>query len=432
MIRRLWHAGPVGVAPYHGGVAPAGRLFSAVLVSAGTAVVALGVLGVVRALVAADPSEHAVATPASWWLTAAVLVLQAAAQLLPSARGLSLLVASALALALALVAPGSLFSVTAFPILVCAFLTGWSVPFRRLRWTAAAACVLVFTGQLMNSIGSGRADYVGAGFEAALQAVLVVGLPLLPATAIAAQKSARRAQQQTLDALARERDAQIREAIALERSAMARELHDIAAHHLSGISVMASAVERQVRSDPDAARAGAAAVREQSRAVLDDLRRLVGLLRDADGDDDSVKTLATIPALVAAVAATGVEVDLRILRPAGGEPGEGIGPLAQLAVFRMVQESLSNVSRHAPDASCTVTIDDEDSARMRVSVRNAPPPRGAALAATDGAGFGILGMRERAALIGGSFDAGPTGDDGWEARMSIPREPRPTDRKQTP
>ncbi|WP_417540446.1 sensor histidine kinase [Microbacterium maritypicum] len=413
-------------------MAPAGRSFSVVLVSAGTAAVALGVLGVVRALVAADPSEHPLPELISWWLTAAALVLQAAAQLLPSARDLSLIVTSALALALALVAPGSLFSVTALPILVSAFLAGLSVPLRHMRWTAAAACVLVFAGQLINSIGSGRADYVGAAFEAALQAVLVVGLPLLPATAIAAQKSARRAQEQMLDALARERDAQIREAIAMERSAMARELHDIAAHHLSGISVMASAVERQVGSDPDAARAGAAAVRQQSRAVLDDLRRLVGLLRDADSDDDSVKTLATIPALVAVVAATGVEVDLRVRRPAGGELGEGIGPLAQLAAYRMVQESLSNVSRHAPDAACTVTIDDDDPARMRVSVHNAPPPRGATLAATGGSGFGILGMRERAALIGGSFDAGPTGDDGWEARMSIPREPRPTDRKQTP
>ncbi len=432
MIRRLRQVGPTGVALYHGGVAPAGRSFSVVLVSAGTAAVALGVLGVVRALVAADPSEHPLPELISWWLTAAALVLQAAAQLLPSARDLSLIVTSALALALALVAPGSLFSVTALPILVSAFLAGLSVPLRHMRWTAAAACVLVFAGQLINSIGSGRADYVGAAFEAALQAVLVVGLPLLPATAIAAQKSARRAQEQMLDALARERDAQIREAIAMERSAMARELHDIAAHHLSGISVMASAVERQVGSDPDAARAGAAAVRQQSRAVLDDLRRLVGLLRDADSDDDSVKTLATIPALVAVVAATGVEVDLRVRRPAGGELGEGIGPLAQLAAYRMVQESLSNVSRHAPDAACTVTIDDDDPARMRVSVHNAPPPRGATLAATGGSGFGILGMRERAALIGGSFDAGPTGDDGWEARMSIPREPRPTDRKQTP
>lgn len=432
MIRCRRHAGPAGAAPYHGGVAPAGRSFSAVLVSAGTAVGAVGVLGIVGALVAADPSEHALPEPISWWLVAAALVLQAAAQLLPSARDLSLIAASALALALALVAPGSLFSVTAFPILVCAFLAGLSVPFRRVRWTAVAACVLVLAGQLINSIASGRTDLVGAGFEAALQAVLVVGLPLLPATAIAALKTARLAQGQTLDALARERDAQIGEAIALEHTAMARELHDIAAHHLSGISVMASAVERQVRSDPDAARAGAAAVREQSRAVLDDLRRLVGLLRDADGDDDSVKALATIPALVAAVAATGVEVDLRIRRPASGELGEGIGPLAQLAAFRMVQESLSNASRHAPGAPCTVTIDDEDPARMRVSVRNAPPPGGAAMVGTDGSGFGILGMRERAALIGGSFDAGPTGDDGWEARMSIPRDPQPTGRKQTP
>ncbi|WP_309067474.1 histidine kinase [Microbacterium sp.] len=411
-------------------MAPAERSFSAVSVAAGTVVVALGVLGVVAALIAADPSEQDVPTSTSWW-TAAVLALQAAALLLPRLHGAPLLVASALPMALPLTAPGSLFSVTALPVVVGAFLSGMQIPFRRLRWIAAASGVLVMAGQLGNAVASGRTDYAGAGLEALLQAVLVVGLPLLPATAIRAQRAARRAQQETLEAVARQRDAQIGEAIALERAAMARELHDIAAHHLSGISVMASALERQIGSDPDGARAGAAAVRAQSRAVLDDLRRLVGLLRDADGADDVVKTLATVPALVDAASVTGADVVLDIRRPPTGALGEGIGPLAQLAAYRMVQESLTNAARYAPHAPCTVTIDDQDPALLRVTVRNARPLERAA-ASASGSGFGILGMRERAALIGGSFDAGPAGDGGWEARMSIPRERVRPDRKQTP
>ncbi|KAB1650482.1 sensor histidine kinase [Pseudoclavibacter endophyticus] len=395
----------------------------AVLTAVGTAVAAVLLLFIIGSLSAADPAEHGVATPWSWWVTGVVVVLQAAAQLIPGPRSAGLLVAAALPLVLASVVPGPLFSVSAFPILVLAFLTGLQEPVRRVRWTGPAAGVLVAVGQLLNAAFIGRTDYAGMAVESALQAALVIGLPLLPATVIAGQRAIRHAQQETLDAMARERDAHIGEVIAGERAAMARELHDIAAHHLSGISLMAGAVERQVHTDPEAARAGAAAVRAQSRATLDDLRRLVGMLRDTDGGDESVKTLDTVPALVDDVAATGVDVRVDVRGPASDDVGEGIGPLAQLAVYRMVQESLANASRHAPGAACTVVLDDTDPARFRVSVRNAPPPAGS-LTRPSGSGFGIIGMRERAALIGASFSAGPSGDDGWETRMSIPRESR--------
>lgn len=409
---------------------PIGRSSVDLLVAVGTAVVGVGVLAVFGMIVGAEPSEYTTPTTMSCCMTAVVLVLQAATQLLPRTHGQVLLVAAALPVVVAVVAPGALFSVTALPILVCAFLTGLHVPFRQLRWVVPGAALLVAAGHLINALSSDQVDVAGAVFEAVLQAVLVISLPLLPATAIAAQKTARRAQQQTLEALARERDAQIGKALALERTAMARELHDIAAHHLSGISLMASVVERQIQSDPDAARTGVAAVRQQSKAVLDDLRRLVGLLRDADGSDDAVKTLATVPALVEAMSATGADIRLDIRRTVPDSMGEGIGPLAQLAAYRMVQESLTNASQYARSAACIVIIDDTDPSQLLVTVRNTRPASGATVT-ESGSGFGILGMQERAALIGGTFDAGPTGDDGWETRMSIPRESLPAEQEES-
>ena len=211
---------------------------------------------------------------------------------------------------------------------------------------------------------------------------------------------------------------------------MARELHDIASHHLSGIALMASAIERQIATDPSAAESGIRQVRAQSRAVLDDLRRLVGLLRTGD-DAGAVKTVATVPELVEAASAAGTPVRLEVLQATEWALADGIGPLGQLAAYRMVQESLTNVLRHAPGASCSVTVDDRDAERLRIVVRNDAAAAAAAGGDASG-GFGLLGMRERAALVGGCFDAGPTKDGGWEARMSIPRTADGRDESESP
>ncbi|CAM5561639.1 histidine kinase dimerization/phosphoacceptor domain-containing protein [Streptomyces fimicarius] [Streptomyces griseus] len=131
----------------------------------------------------------------------------------------------------------------------------------------------------------------------------------LPASVIAAQRATRAAQQETLAAVTRERDAKIGEALALERAAMARELHDIVGHRLSGISLMASVVARQTASAPGEARCGALEIRKQSNAILDDLRRLVGLLRGVGHQDEGVKSLDTLSGLIETARPTGACVD---------------------------------------------------------------------------------------------------------------------------
>ena len=108
-------------------------------------------------------------------------------------------------------------------------------------------------------------------------------------------------------------------------------------------------------------------------------------------------------------------------RHPGSRSGSGVGPLAQLVVFRMVQEGLANAAMHAPGAACVVEVDDRDEAALVVRVRNDAPTRPAIRTGTS-PGFGLLGMGERAALVGAHLAYGSTVDGGWEVRLTLPRD----------
>jgi signal transduction histidine kinase len=217
-----------------------------------------------------------------------------------------------------------------------------------------------------------------------------------------------------VQALRREQDALLQAAVARQRVAMSRELHDIAAHHMSGIALMAAAMDRQIDSDPAAAKRSARQVREQSSAVLDDLRRLVGLLREDADAARPVETLDAVSALVEARRAAGAEIDLVL--PAERQE---VGPLAQLVAYRMVQESLANAAAHAPGARCVVEIGEPRGGRLAITVRNGPPT---GPDPGPGSGFGLVGMAERAQLVGGDLTCGATPDGGWEVRLTLPVE----------
>lgn len=159
----------------------------------------------------------------------------------------------------------------------------------------------------------------------------------------------------------------------------------------------------------------------QSTAVLRDLRRLVGLLRESDAGEFSVETLDGIAELVAQASAHGTPVELETRAAQEGGPlGAGVGPLAQLTAYRLVQESLANAVQHAPGARCRVTVDDRDPGSVLVTVHNeaaatAPPSR-------PGAGFGLIGMRERAELTAAELRYGPRIDGGWDVFLRLGRE----------
>ncbi|WFR68759.1 histidine kinase [Curtobacterium flaccumfaciens] len=203
---------------------------------------------------------------------------------------------------------------------------------------------------------------------------------------------------------------------------MARELHDIAAHHLSGIALMSAVVDRQIDTEPERAHEGVRQVREQSTAVLEDLRRLVGLLRDDAPAERAVETVAGIVDLVEGARAR-IDATLDV-RPGDHVLADGIGPLTQLVAYRTVQEALANVALHAAGAACTVTVDDSDPDHLTVRVENGAPTA-PSVGSTPAGGNGLRGMRERAKLVGARLQVGPTGPGGWAVQLETGREARP-------
>lgn len=360
---------------------------------------------------------------AAWWVVLATVTVQAVALAwASSAPGRVLVVVAGVPLLAAVAGTGGLAGMTTLAVMVAAYVAVVSRPWAEVRPAVVAAVALTVVTHAVAGLRDGLFEPLLAVVAAVGQGVVVVGGPALVAVLVASRRAVARSREQELAALARERDALVREARAQERTAMARELHDIAAHHLSGIAVMSAAIERQVTTDPAAAQEGVRQVRSQSTAVLRDLRRLVGLLREDDAAELGVEALAGVAELVAHASTRGVTVELVTL-PAGGGPilAAGIGPLAQLTAYRLVQESLANASRHAPGAPCVVTLDGRDPAAVVVSVRNdaaaTPPERD-----TSG-GFGLVGMRERAALTGAELSYGPTVDGGWDVTLRLPRDP---------
>jgi signal transduction histidine kinase len=307
---------------------------------------------------------------------------------------------------------------TSLAVIVATYVAATSRPISTLWPALAAAAALVAAGGVVSGLitDAPAAEIVGGSV---LQAVGTMGLTLLVAVIVSARREVRQARERQVEALEREQHALVQAAIARERTAMARELHDIAAHHLSGIAVMTAAIATQIDTDPAGAKEAVGQVRQQSTEVLRDLRSLVGLLReDQDPGETRPENLEGIGALVRDRAAPGLTVDLTVLGESG-RSGRGIGPLAQLAAYRMVQESLTNAARHASGAAAHVVIDERSPEAVLVTVSNVAGGHRSG----RGSGFGLIGMRERAELTGSTLEAGPTDDGGWQVSLRMPRDP---------
>ncbi|WP_146169369.1 sensor histidine kinase [Actinoplanes italicus] len=207
-------------------------------------------------------------------------------------------------------------------------------------------------------------------------------------------------------------------ALAVERTRMARELHDVAAHHLTALIVQATVVERMIDHDPGAARRAAAAIRTEGKSALGNLRSVVGALRETmpiESDTATVPGLLGIGELVAGHSDSANRPTLIV----SGEPS-GLSAAADLALYRVTQEALSNARDHAPGAEVTIRIDHRTEASV-IEVVNGPPPAGAAREDRHSRGFGLIGMRERAGLVGATLVTGPTPDGGWSVKLTVPR-----------
>jgi signal transduction histidine kinase len=214
-----------------------------------------------------------------------------------------------------------------------------------------------------------------------------------------------------------------------ERTALARELHDIAGHHLSGIIVSAQAAGALIASDPERSRRMLRELEDEARATMADLRGTVGLLRPDENPKDGgggratigIPGLGDLPSLLDAAARRGQRVSFSVT----GDPHR-VGPVAEASIYRTVQESLTNAARHAPDADCVVSVEYRPD-ELVVVVENAPasgPPAHATEGRPGGRGYGLIGMNERADLIGADLDTGPTAGGGWRNRLRIPHPAR--------
>lgn len=213
-----------------------------------------------------------------------------------------------------------------------------------------------------------------------------------------------------------ERDAQAQIAAAAERARIARELHDVVAHNVSVMVVQADGASYALGSDPDRARQALAAISATGRQALAEMRRMLGVLRrDEDGTEPGrapLPGIGQLGELLEQARATGLAVSFTV---------EGVPqPLpdgAALAAYRIVQESLTNTRKHGgPRATAEVTLRYlEDALLLRI----ADDGRGAA-AASDGAGHGLTGMRERVAVYGGWVQAGPRPSGGYHVAALLP------------
>jgi signal transduction histidine kinase len=198
-------------------------------------------------------------------------------------------------------------------------------------------------------------------------------------------------------------------------------MHDVVAHHMSMIAVQAETAPYRLADLSESGRAELATIATAARSALTDMRRLLGVLRaeNEDAPREPQPGLAELPALVATVQRAGVPVTLRTTGP--DSPPEPVG----LAAYRIAQEALANAARHAPGGPVNVLVDVE-SDRLVLTVANGPPST-RAQPSPAGTGHGLMGMRERAALLGGTLQAGPDATGGYRVVAVLPyrAEPEP-------
>jgi signal transduction histidine kinase len=199
-----------------------------------------------------------------------------------------------------------------------------------------------------------------------------------------------------------------------ERLRIARELHDVIAHNISLINVQAGVALHLIDEQPEQARTALAAIKEASRDVLREVRSTLGVLRQVDEQAPRVPSpsLRRLEDLVAS--ATGAGLDVRTRTAGVPRP---LPAAVDSAAFRIVQEALTNVSRHAGSATATVTVGYGQS-DLTVEIED----DGKGAPSVDGVkgGHGIIGMRERATALGGELDAGPRPGGGWRVRARLP------------
>jgi signal transduction histidine kinase len=299
-----------------------------------------------------------------------------------------------------------------------------------------AALVFVFYTVGHRSVGGRRSSFQAAAlvvgslgvsiltrgsrsfFDEVAGWMLFVVVPLALGRALASRSALARRLQATTEVLERENTARAQRAAAEERMRIARELHDVVAHSVSVMVVQTAAARRVALGDREAAREALRMVESCGREALVEMRRVIGVLRRGDAEPSGAisPTLGELESLIGRARAAGLTVNVQVR----GRP-RAVAPDVDVVAFRVVQEALTNVIKHAGPVKAQVVVSYGDqSLELEISDSgraDAGPP-----IADSGGGNGLTGMQERLALYGGRLLAGPVLGGGFRVRASIPFE----------
>jgi signal transduction histidine kinase len=308
--------------------------------------------------------------------------------------------------------PASFVAHIALMLVVAARTRPWTAARMWLVTTAAGIGVTLLT-----PFGGGPNAFVMAVVSGAALAVLLC------------VRGWRETRRQVVEQVAVVEEERSRRTLLEERTTIARELHDVVAHHMSVVAIQAEAAPYRVEDPPEELVAALATIRENAVTALTELRRVLGVVRaDLPGDLDDwgpeapQPTLSDLGDLLANVRRAGLEVE--------SVTTGSVRPLPQgveLSAYRIVQEALSNALRYAPGASARVELGHVP-VGLGLRIVNGPPK--GPVKAGQGAGHGVLGMRERAAMLGGELTAEGTGEGGFVVEAFLPVEPAARDTAQ--
>jgi signal transduction histidine kinase len=244
---------------------------------------------------------------------------------------------------------------------------------------------------------------------------MLVAIPLLAAETHRTHRANVALLRERLELAEQTREQEAQRRAELERMRIARDLHDVVAHTLTTINVQAATAAELLDRDPDHARSALETIEDASRDAIDELRAILGILRDRDADDTPLAPapgVETIPELIKASSDGGVDVKLDVT----GQRPERLPDAVSLAAFRIVQESLTNARRHAAGAPVRVSLAFEPN-RLAVAVENGAGAHANGNGTTPG--VGIVGMTERASAVGGTLHAAPL-PGGFRVRAELP------------
>ncbi len=265
------------------------------------------------------------------------------------------------------------------------------------RAGVASLAAIIVTLPLANGFGFG---------DAAARVVFLVAAWLL-GESVGSRRAYVREIEEKAERLERERDSEARRAAAEEQARIARELHDIVAHALSVIVVQAGAADDVFDVDPLRAREPIRAIDSAARSALADLRRVLGIVQE-ETDYQPQPGLARLEQLVQQVRAIGLQVSLAIEGAACPLPAA-----VDLSAYRIVQEALTNTVKHANAEHVRVRVRYGDDLRLEISDDGRSSPNGTS-------GSGLIGMRERVALLGGTIETGAASNGGYRVAVRIP------------